>query len=290
MTVQEPYRPTAAPNVPATQLPTQHPKVNTKCYEYPVQQNVSSANTILQGQMSTMPQSESQCLAGITHISNIAIVPVQNTVSLPHNHVTTIQGLYNQLLQNTIRKEIQPDNFDGGGKIEWSDYVVHFKQCAAWNQWSDSQKAQMLSIHLPGEAQKLLSSLTIAQLTDYSKLKSILSDRYDPEEKEVTYRCQFRHYRREKGVSVSDYGYNLNKLAQKAYPNLMLTQLEVHVIDQFINGLGHHELQRHVQFRHPNTLHEAIGLATEYEALEGSMKPANDTITVAPIATSLRAE
>ena len=64
-------------------------------------------------------------------------------------------------------------------------------------------------------------------------------------------------------------------------------QLEVHVIDQFINGLGHHELQKHVQFRHPRTLHEAIGLATEYEVLESSIdrvkKPQNEETTVAPI-------
>ena len=72
MTIQEPYRLMAAPNVSATQLLTQHPKDNTKYYEYPVQQNMSSANTILQGQMSTMPQSESQRSAGITYIPNIA--------------------------------------------------------------------------------------------------------------------------------------------------------------------------------------------------------------------------
>ena len=134
---------------------------------------------------------------------------------------------------------------------------------------------------------KLLSGLTISQLNDYSTLKAILSDRYDPKEKEVTYRCQFRFRRREKGESASDYGYNLSKLAQKAYPNLTLTQLEVHVIDQFINGLGNHELQKHVQFRHPKTLHEAIGLATEYEALEGSIdrvkKPTNEVNAVASI-------
>lgn len=66
-----------------------------------------------------------------------------------------------------------------------------------------------------------------------------------------------------------------------------MDQLEIHVIDQFINGLGHHELQKHVQFRHPRTLHEPIGLATEYEALEGSIdrvkKPQNEETTVAPI-------
>lgn len=212
---------------------------------------------------------------------------VEGQQNINPNYALTTEQQSKPVQTSTLKKEIQPDNFDGGGKTEWSDYIIHFEQCAAWNQWTETQKTQMLAIHLRGEAQKLLSSLTVAQLSDYSKLKSILSNRYDPKEKEVTYRCQFRYYRREKGTSASDYGYNLSKLAQKAYPNLTLDQLEVHVIDQFINGLGHHELQKHVQFRHPRTLHEAIGLATEYEALEGSIdrvkKPQNEETTVAPI-------
>ena len=142
----------------------------------------------------------------------------------PNNALTTEQQS-TPMQTSTRKKEIQPDNFDGVGKTEWSDYIIHFEQCAAWNQWTETQKTQMLAIHLRGEAQKLLSSLTVAQLSDYSKLKSILSNRYDPKEKEVTYRCQFRYYRREKGTSASDYGYNLSKLAQKAYPNLTLDQL-----------------------------------------------------------------
>ena len=191
----------------------------------------------------------------------------------------------NQTILN--KKEVHPDNFDGTGKTEWSDYLVHFEQCAKWNQWSDAQKAQMLSIHLRGEAQRLLSGLTVAQLGNYDAIKQILSDRYEPKQKDVTYRCQFRYRKREKGESASDYGYHLNRLAQKAYPNLTLNQLEVHVIDQFITGLNNYELQKHVQFGHPKSLYEAIGLATEYEALDGSIdrikKPKVEQENIAPI-------
>ena len=53
---------------------------------------------------------------------------------------------------------------------------------------------------------------------------------------------------------------------------------------------AHYELQKHVQFGHPKTLHEAISLATEFEALEGSIdrikKPSVDFEKVAPILTS----
>ena len=122
------------------------------------------------------------------------------------NYALTTEQQSMPVQTSTRKKQIQPDNFDGVGKTEWSDYIIHFEQCAEWNQWTETQKTQMIAIHLRGEAQKLLSSLTVAQLSDYSKLKSILSNRYDPKEKEITYRCQFRYYRRDKGSSVSDYG------------------------------------------------------------------------------------
>ena len=146
----------------------------------------------------------------------------------------------------------------------------------------------MFTIHLRAEAQKLLSNLTEAQRNDFEKIKSV---------------CQIGMTQKKKrshtdvSLDISDVKRALlpqtmaiRKLAQKAYPDLTLDQLEVHVIDQFINGLGHRELQKHVQFRHPRTLHEAIGLATEYEALEGSLdrvnKPPNEETTVAPIVGS----
>ena len=44
----------------------------------------------------------------------------------------------------------------------------------------------MLSIHLRGEAQRLLSGLTVAQLTNYHVMKQIITDRYVPKEKDVS--------------------------------------------------------------------------------------------------------
>ena len=40
-----------------------------------------------------------------------------------------------------MRKEKEPDTFDGS-KTEWVDYIVHFEQVAAWNRWTDVEKAQ----------------------------------------------------------------------------------------------------------------------------------------------------
>jgi hypothetical protein len=59
-------------------------------------------------------------------------------------------------------QNIEPDRFDGSS-TEWNDYIIHFEQAAAWNKWSDHQKACMLSNNLRGETQRLLSSLSPIQ-------------------------------------------------------------------------------------------------------------------------------
>ncbi|MFI0460208.1 MAG: hypothetical protein ACH254_21700, partial [Candidatus Thiodiazotropha endolucinida] len=66
-------------------------------------------------------------------------------------------------------KAFEPETFDGSPMgTEWSEYIIHFEQIAQWNNWSDLQRAQALTIKLRGEAQKLLSSLTYAQFMDHN--------------------------------------------------------------------------------------------------------------------------
>ena len=199
-------------------------------------------------------------------------------------------------------KAFEPETFDGSPMgTEWSEYIIHFEQIAQWNNWSDLQRAQALTIKLRGEAQKLLSSLTYAQFMDYNTLKRALSQRFNPEEREIAYRCEFKNRKRMKNEQPSDYGYILQRLGRKAYPNMPYSALEVHILDQFIMGLGCLELQKHVQFHHPKTLEQAINLATEYKAvcknLDKIVKPAltepgettsSSQIETAPTVTSLR--
>ena len=66
----------------------------------------------------------------------------------------------------------------------------------------------------------------------------------------------------------------------------------MHVIDQFITGIGNYDLQKHVQFGHPKSINAAIGLATEYEALDSSVdrikKPLAEPVHIAPIVSNVK--
>ena len=67
------------------------------------------------------------------------------------------------------------------------------------------------------------------------------------------------------------FGYALRKLAGKAYPHMQLP--EQILVNLYINGLGDKELKRHVYLSKPNTLHEAIKIASTYEGFDEPKRP-----------------
>lgn len=97
-----------------------------------------------------------------------------------------------------------------------------------------------------------------------------MSNRFSPAERVFSYRSEFRNRRRQKHESASDYGYALRILSCLAYPEVPHSLREINVIEQFINGLSSHDLKKHISLNHPKSLDDAIALATEYKAFEGS--------------------
>lgn len=171
-----------------------------------------------------------------------------------------------RIAHSPIRREKEQEKFDGKS-VDWKDYIVHFEQAARWNHWTEREKAQQLSMSLRGAAQKLLGDLSEQDVNDYYALKTILSQRFNPRERVTAYRCEFRARKRKTSEGLPDFGYALRRLVRLAYPDgeygVVLEQL---VINQFILGLSHAEMERHVQFAHPQTLEAAIAYAVEFEA------------------------
>lgn len=168
-----------------------------------------------------------------------------------------------------FRKHKDPDVYNGEN-VEWPDYLCHFEQVSLWNEWTDCEKATQLAMCLRGRAQRVLSELTNRELNNYVELKSALTQRFCPVEREAAYRCDFRNRRRKFGESVADYGYTLRRLASRAFPSFPLEMREGLTVEQFVTGLGSQELKRYVQFSHPKSLDRAISLALEFESFEGS--------------------
>ena len=169
-----------------------------------------------------------------------------------------------------VRREKEPDKFDGKS-VELQDYLVHFEQVAAWNNWGFDEKGLQLSMCLKGAAQKLLTDLPSEAVRDYNLLRQALESRFNPSEKGFAYRCEFRSRLRKKNETPSEYGYALKRLADLAFPKIHNDGREQYTIDQFIHGLSNTDLRKHVQLRHPLTLAAAISYAVEFEAIDNQV-------------------
>lgn len=173
--------------------------------------------------------------------------------------------------QSAYRKQRDPDKFDGE-KVEWPDYFKHFETVSEWNRWSNEEKAMQLGMSLQGEALRVLGDLSSEVKEDYDALVKELTQRFNPAEREAAWRLEFRNRARKPKETIMQFGYELRRLAVKAFPKLPLLSREQWVMDQFSNGLLDDDTRMHVQFGHPKTLTEAISLAVEYETFAQSKK------------------
>ena len=96
----------------------------------------------------------------------------------------------------------------------------------------------------------------------------MLIRKYEPAGRRFCYRREFEHRVRQKGESVTDFGFTLSRLIRKARPDLPTEVRETLALDQFIEGLSPKELRSHVYFRHPVSLHEAVSIAEEFDSFE----------------------
>ena len=121
---------------------------------------------------------------------------------------------------------------------------------------------QVLAISLKGDAQPRY--LDPGSIREYDDIRRVLLQRFNPPGRKPAYRCQIKNHKRIETESISDFGYALKLLSAKAYPELDRLASETDVIDQFICGYNNTEIRKHVQFRHPKSVDEAITLTIEY--------------------------
>ena len=144
----------------------------------------------------------------------------------------------------------------------------HFNVVARWNDWTYSEKGLQLATCLRGKAQKVLSSIPESLNGDYETVRSTLEKRFNPPHRENAFRAVFRRRKREAHESLMDYGSDVMRLAQIAYPEFSYDTLDQVAREQFISGLSDIEMKLFVDLRGPHSLDEAVSLATQFESFE----------------------
>jgi hypothetical protein len=174
------------------------------------------------------------------------------------------------------RREKGPGKFDGS--TDWNEFIIQLESVSHWNEWNQDDMAQQLVMLLWGQARQIIGhDLTIRQLNDYNALKRALMQRFDSPERELSYRYEFQNRRKMKSETISEFGNVLRRLASHAYQGLSSFSLEVCIVDQFIKGIGNFAATKHIQYKRPKNLDEAMSYAIEFDAVEGPVRSATYT-------------
>ena len=155
--------------------------------------------------------------------------------------------------------------FDGSNTAQFRPWIIQFEAIARHQGWTAGERVVRLVSSLTGPAANLLIGMTLEQLDNYNCLRTRLSRRYDPPEREEAHRAELRARTRRRNESADEFAENIKNLAQRAYPLADQNMLDNLVVERFREGHGNEELQKHLCLYPSNGLQDLIGACVRFE-------------------------
>ena len=155
--------------------------------------------------------------------------------------------------------------FDGSNTAQFRPWIIQFEAIARHQGWTAGERVVRLVSSLTGPAANLLIGMTLGQLDNYNFLRTRLSRRYDPPEREEAHRAELRARTRRRNESADEFAENIKNLAQRAYPLADQNMLDNLVVERFREGHGNEELQKHLCLYPSNGLQDLIGACVRFE-------------------------
>lgn len=164
------------------------------------------------------------------------------------------------------RPHVIPDPFNGSGEARWEQWIGHFENVAAVNDWDDANKLKWLKVRLTGRAQAAFDRLSDENKNDYKKAKDALQERFEPAARKHRYQAEMQIRRKKKGESWADFADDLRFLADKAYPELQVEGRERLALNNYLAQLDNPQVAFAVKQRNPQSLDAAVSATLELEA------------------------
>ena len=99
--------------------------------------------------------------------------------------------------------------FDGTNTAQFRPWIIQFEAIARHQGWTAGERVVRLVSSLTGPAANLLIGMTLGQLDDYNFLRTRLSCRYDPPEREEAHRAELRARTRRRNESADEFAENI---------------------------------------------------------------------------------
>ena len=175
---------------------------------------------------------------------------------------------------------VLPETFSGEGK--WSQWICHFENIAAVNEWDASKKLLWLKARLTARAQLAFQHLPEDTQRDYREVRKAMKERFELASRKGKYQAEFHARRKKQSEGWANFAQDLQLLAEKAFPQLQVEAWEQMALTQYLLQIDNTQLAFSVKQQKPTTLDAAVSATLEME----SYLPQNRT-TVGATGTEL---
>jgi len=162
------------------------------------------------------------------------------------------------------RPVVLPETFSGEG--EWTQWICHFENIAAVNEWNDAKKLLWLKARLTGRAQLALQHLSTETQADYALLQAALKNRFEPESRKGRYQAEFQTRRKKPQEGWADFAQDLQLLVEKAFPQLQAEAREQMALTHYLSQIDNIQLAFSVKQQKPRNLDAAVTATLEMES------------------------
>ena len=166
----------------------------------------------------------------------------------------------------TTKPVILPETFSGADSASWDQWIIHFTNCAAVNEWDDNNKLAFLKVRLTGRAPSMFQRLPTEQTDTFAHAVEALKEWFEPTSQRDLYLADLTTRRRRPRESWAKYAEALRVLSEKAYPKLSTKATEQFALTQLIAGVTESQVSFAVKQRMPKTLDEAVTVIMQTEA------------------------
>ena len=114
------------------------------------------------------------------------------------------------------RPAVIPEAFSGDG--EWTQWIYHFENMAAVNEWNETRKSLWMKARLTGRAQLVLQHCS--EEMQARQVKQAMKDRFEPQSRKGRYQAEFQSWRKKQSKGWADFAQDLQSLADKEFSPL----------------------------------------------------------------------
>ena len=163
-----------------------------------------------------------------------------------------------------------------GDEQKWHNFISLFEKVCDLNEYDTETRRKQLLISLRDEALEFADSLLVKDTKDYTRLKSVLADRFSIRDGKANFHVQFKSRDQHLDESIETFLQDLWHLAERAFPEMSNSSDSFFLIiaDKFIGGLVNTDTRKHLllnRFQYNNKgadmLKDLLNAAMLYETV-----------------------